>query len=101
MLELLKTDNITQENMLEAVRRINETILRDHKSMKTLQRELADRDEKLLNEISGVKKELQGTNQRLESLEKSTNKRLESLEIGQNKMIDLLGMIAENTKSKS
>ncbi len=55
--------------------------------MQTLQQELAERDEKLLNEISEVKAELQGV-----------NKRLENLESGQDKMIGLLSMIAENTK---
>ena len=47
--------------------------------MQTLQQELAERDEKLLNEISEVKAELQGV-----------NKRLENLESGQDKMIGLL-----------
>ena len=118
MLELLKTNDITQENMLEAVKRINEVIFTDHKSIQTLQHELAERDEKLLNEITGVKIELQGTNKHLESLESSQGKmvdrlgslessqgkmvdRLESLETGQGKMIDLLRMIADNTKSKT
>ncbi len=62
-------------------------MISDHKSMQTLQQELAERDEKLLNEISEVKTELQGV-----------NKRLENLESGQDKMIGLLSMIAENTK---
>ena len=62
-------------------------MISDHKSMQTLQQELAERDEKLLNEISEVKAELQGV-----------NKRLENLESGQDKMIGLLSMIAENTK---
>ena len=54
-------------------------MISDHKSMQTLQQELAERDEKLLNEISEVKTELQGV-----------NKRLENLESGQDKMIGLL-----------
>ena len=104
MLELLKTDDITQANMLDAVKRINEVIMTDHKSIQTLQHELAERDEKLLTEISGVKKELQGANKRLASLDSSQGKmvdQLESLESSQGKMIDLLRMIAENTKQKA
>ncbi len=108
MLELLKTKDITQRNVVDAVRRINDVILTDHKSIQTLQSELAERDERLLKEIKSLEdkvdagfgktnqqlasmgQEIQGTNRRLDAMDqrfesidqeiKGTNQRLDAMD---------------------
>ena len=54
MLELLDTEKITGDNIIDAVKRINAVIISDHKSMQTLQQELTHRDEKLLEAINDL-----------------------------------------------
>ena len=89
---------------MEAVKRLNDVAIADHQTMQTLQQELAERDEKLLQKID---EGFQETNQHLESLEttvsdgfqemsgqfdkmeeaqKETNQHLESLESGQTEL---------------
>ena len=53
--KLFKTESITEKNVVEAVRHINQTLLEDHKVIQVLQEELAARDVKLLNEVHDLK----------------------------------------------
>ena len=99
------TEKITEKNQLEALKRVNNAVI------KVTDKGL-DRDLRVLTELQEIKQEQHETNQRLDKVEdrlmsvettlnngfqELTNK-FDQLDQGQNRMIELLGMIAENTK---
>ncbi len=121
MLELLKTEDINQSNVVEAVRLLNQVILNDHKSIQTLQQELAQRDEKLLEAVHEIKdeqqkmrqqqhkmwqeqqkmrQEQQNTRQDLQELKSVVKHGFTELNQKYDQSIDLLQQIAENTAKK-
>lgn len=100
-MEQFATDQITQANMLQALRCLNDVVADNRKSIQVLQHEIASRDEKLLErlvslqttvqegfqEMSGkfdsVEGELKTVNVKLDSLDNrliNINNRLESID---------------------
>ncbi len=80
MLELLDTEEITDDNIIDAVKRINAVIISDHKSIQTLQQELTSRDEKLLEAVHDLENKVDHGFHEMKGEQQKTNEHLDELE---------------------
>ena len=104
-MSLFHTENIDETNVVEALKELNQAFIDDHKTIQTLQKELAERDERLLKKIDSGFNE---TNMRLENLEGRVESLEEKVDAGfknlssemqqtREETVELLKVIAQNT----